>query len=189
MKRMLLTVLCVTVLASPAFAQWGNIAVFEDDQGLSCSITDNVSGLKHVFILHVNNQQGVKGSAFMIQETAGSTLQWLSATPLGTPTFLVIGDAHAAPGIIVAYAQCIATPSFPILDCSYFAAGTSAACSRIQIVPAPNTAQGEVLVIDCSDAEQVQPQNGQAIINEDGTCMCNVPVQESTWGKVKALYR
>jgi hypothetical protein len=55
----------------------------------------------------------------------------------------------------------------------------------IGIVPAPN--KPGVRAVDCAE-NSVIITGGQARVNPDGTCQCAVPVNETTWGNIKALY-
>jgi hypothetical protein len=63
-------------------------------------------------------------------------------------------------------------------------------CSTINAVPAPDAWTGTIEVVDCADTKLIG--RGQwVVINRDETCWwCGegYPTQESTWGKVKALY-
>lgn len=191
MKRILLTVLCVIVLATPAFVQAsniGNVAFFADDQGLSCNFNDNTTGLVSVYILHVNNVDGATASQFYIVPVGGPTMSFLAGSaPAG---YIALGDAfESTMGLSVAYGGCINSSSFLIYTLSYFASGTSPACSRLTFAAPTSVAEGEVIGADCSFAQIPMPLNGQLIINPDQSCQCNVATEETTWGKVKSLYR
>ena len=43
-------------------------------------------------------------------------------------------------------------------------------------------------LVTCDNYKELFAQLGQARVNADGTCDCQVPVQTKTWGGVKALY-
>jgi hypothetical protein len=30
---------------------------------------------------------------------------------------------------------------------------------------------------------------GDIVVNPDGSCMCDIPVESTTWGKIKELYK
>jgi hypothetical protein len=56
------------------------------------------------------------------------------------------------------------------------------------VVPDPNASSGRIEVVDCVGA--LLYGNGLVTsVNGNATCMCgSVRVEQSTWGRVKALY-
>jgi hypothetical protein len=64
--------------------------------------------------------------------------------------------------------------------------GAVAACSYVSVVNADNFVNP--IATDCLFGEY-PIKTGQAIVNPDGSCQCNVATQPSTWGRVKSLYR
>jgi hypothetical protein len=161
--------------ASMAFAQNGSIAVFSDAGGSDCNFID-VGSLNQVYVWHVNTP-GATASEWMLDVTQ---VGW---THLGdTPDFnLVIGTSIN--GASLSYEACL-VGSFQLMTVNFF--GSSAApCGLIGIVPAPN--KPGVRAVDCAE-NSVIITGGQARVNPDGTCQCAVPVNETTWGNIKALY-
>ncbi|MCK4776515.1 MAG: hypothetical protein KAT30_17080, partial [Candidatus Krumholzibacteria bacterium] len=73
----------------------------------------------------------------------------------------------------------------------YFAQGLSPPCSYIQVVADPLAYDPPgIQVADCAfPPNVVNATGGDVVVNPDASCMCNIPVEETTWGKVKALYR
>lgn len=187
MKKFVLTVLALVVVASPAFAQFGDISGYADAAGTSCNIVDNQPfAFIDVFFLH-KNTSGATASQFTVTLTGGSTFTYINSTE--APGMLRIGEANN--DMSLAYGGCL-TGDFLIVTVRYLGNGGSAACSRVTLTPAPSTPiPGEVAMVDCSvpSGELRIPATGQAIINPNVTCQCNVAVQETTWGGIKALYR
>jgi hypothetical protein len=188
MKKFVLTVLAIAVAASPAFAQIGDISAYADIAGLSCSIADNQGfAFIDVFVLHKHATSGGTASQWTMTLTGGATLQYVSTTE--APGMLRLGDANV--DCSIAYGGCV-LGDFLIATVRWIGFGTSPPCSRVTFTPAPTTPiPGQVAAVDCAvpSGNLVVPATGQAIINENGGCLCNVPVTESTWGGIKALYR
>ena len=176
MKRFLLIGVCLVFCASMASAQSGNIAVFSDLNGTGCTWVDAAPALQAVYIFHVN--------------TVGSTVsQWKLNAPA---TWSHLGEVADFPLVIgtsvvdcsVSYGGCL-SGSFKLMTVNFFGSGLEAPCTLFGIGPAP--LKEGVQVIDCADGRTFPP-GGMGIINPDGTCECDVPVEDTTWGGIKALY-
>lgn len=186
MKRSLLIAFCFVLCSSMAFAQprVGSLDVFSDPGYADCNFTDTIFGLITAYVLVTRAIDGTTAAQWMMDIPSAWTL-------LGTtsPFQTVIGDPLS--GIAIAYGQCM-TGSFLILTVSFFGDGLSPTCSFISIVPDPTAPSGKIEIVDCQ-LPNVQKwlfgPLGQGIVNGDGTCICTIPVQEATWGQLKALYR
>jgi hypothetical protein len=107
------------------------------------------------------------------------------------------GSANAFPTTIgdvfedvsVAYGSCMAGDVL-LITVNYFAQGLTPPCCGMRIVPGadPAAPQTDIIVVDCASTKW-PATGGTAIINSDGTCDCDVPVSESTWGGIKAMYQ
>lgn len=186
MKKFVLTVLALVVIAGPAFAQSGDISGYADAAGTNCNIGDTLPfAFIDVFFLHKHTSGGT-AAQFTVTLTGGSSLVYISSTE--APGMLRLGDANV--DMSIAYGGCV-VGDFLIATVRYLGNGTSAACSRVTLTPAPTTPiVGEIAMVDCENpANLAVPGKGEAIINPDGTCSCNVSVSEKTWGGIKALYR
>jgi len=175
MKRSVLIVLALMLTASMAFAQNGSIAVFSDAGGSSCNFADGGS-LVQVHIFHVNSP-GATASEWKLDV---SQVAW---THLGdTKDFdLVIGTSIT--GCAVSYESCL-TGSFRLMAVNFFGSNAEA-CALIGIVASPGKAG--VRAVDCNETSLLIP-GGQGRVNPDGTCQCTTPVEETTWGGIKAQY-
>jgi len=49
---------------------------------------------------------------------------------------------------------------------------------------------GDILAVDCSNpGVLIFPTGDRGIANQNQSCMCSVPVEETTWGQIKAQYQ
>ncbi len=184
MKKFVLTILAIVFAASPVLAE--DIGVYGDQAGLDCNITDT-AGLKEIFLLLKHNN-GATAVKFILNQDPGITFSYLSETVV--PGFLAIGNAMTGNGIEVAFPCQVGDVYF--MKISFFASGTSTACSYFSILPAANSPlPGEVVIVDCASpfGNILAVPGGQAIVNPNGTCPCDVAASEATWGAIKALYR
>jgi hypothetical protein len=90
-------------------------------------------------------------------------------------------------GIAIAYGACLAAP-IHVLTIQYFASGITPPCCYYPVVPDPNLPSGQIEVVDCAETI-VFATGGVGIINPDATCDCDVPTQDTTWGKVKSIFQ
>lgn len=186
MKKFVLTIIALTFAASPAFAQWGDVSGYADQAGTSCSIPDVGAGIHDIFLIIKHNTGGVRVVKFKVTWTH-------TMTPVGetvVPGFVSIGTA--ANGIEVGFPDCHPEDLY-FMKVTFFGSGSSPACSYFSVVAHPlSEVPGEVIQVDCNlpfgNIHAIP--GGQAIINTvPVTCDCNVAVNETTWGAVKALYR
>ncbi|HEX5133567.1 MAG TPA: hypothetical protein VFX92_13910, partial [Candidatus Krumholzibacteria bacterium] len=129
------------------------------------------------------------GSEFMITDPNLTGWSYSGSSVLNG--FLSIGSATT--GLALAYGGCLAGPAISCVAINMFGfSATGAVCGRIDVVPSP-TAGGIIKIVDCEFIE-FPATGGTAYVNPNGTCSdCNEPqpnaTEESTWGKVKSLYR
>jgi len=102
------------------------------------------------------------------------------------PQYLVaIGNSQQ--GIAIAYGVCSASP-IQVLTIQYFASGLSQTCCMYPVIPSMGAPSGQIEVVDCSET-LLWGSGLTSSVNADETCMCGaVKVEESTWGRVKAIY-
>jgi hypothetical protein len=188
MKRTLLIALCVVLGASAAFAQGvpGAINVYATPLHNDCNIYDTGPSLITLEVVH---EYGVfVGSSLfklnMPDCVGGIGTDW---TLLGSiiPWDLTIGDLFT--GISIAYGTCSNSPLL-LATINYFGNGLTPPCCYITVEADPGAASGQVEVVDCS-LNRMLGVGGSAIVNPDGSCECNVPVDTETWGGIKALYQ
>ena len=173
---------CAILLGFMSIAAYSDtIGVYDDTQGLSCNITDDMA-LKHVYVVHATSLGATASEWSAPLPACWTNTTWLSDTePFGMP-------GNSQTGKAVGYGTCQAGPSaIHVLTINYFVQGSSPPCCLYPVLP-PSWA-ATINVVDCDNV--LLPAVGlTSTINGDGTCPCGypVPVEESTWGKVKALY-
>jgi hypothetical protein len=184
MKKILLLTMAVICVSSLAYGQtqMGSIDIFADAAHTSCNITVPDADLFQVFVYHTNVITGSTASAWSIDHPA-------TFTNVGevSPFTLKVGNSDT--GVSFSYEQC-KTGTFLLLTVSYFGIAPTATCGLMTIIGDPNSTTGGVEIVDCAPfpGRTSWEQAGQARLNPDVTCMCSVPVEETTWGGIKALY-
>lgn len=183
MRYTLIIAVCLTLCVSTAAAQSGagSIAIFSDQAGTSCDFID-AGSLVTVYVFHVNHT-GAMYSQFKLDI---SNTSWIH---LGDSGFCLDICGISVDGVFVHYGECRTAPTY--LGLAHFFGSSEPACTTIGIVPDPAAPSGQIEAVDCSDPPvKVYPTGGVGVVNPDGTCPCNppIPVEQSTWGAVKALY-
>lgn len=182
MKKVLMLALAITMISSVAMAD--EISVFADTQGNACTFNFVGPNLYNAYVVH-KTVAGATGSQFKVVNNTGVTF---SASVMGG--FLAIGDAFT--NLSLAYGGCLAGPNIAVVQLTgaIFAAPATN-CGLIDVVAAPGTVG--ILNIDCTFAEIPANTGPFALGNAASSdCTCGiviVPTEQSTWGKVKSLYR
>ncbi len=180
MKKFVLTAMLLAIVVTPAMAI-EDLGLYADQTGLNCQVTDTVAGIKRVYVVHTNSN-GATGSEFLV-DTSTSTMSLIVASvPAG---MLSIGNSDT--GISIAYQEC-KLGTFLVLTLTFDNFGTTAPCSRLRLLEDPTAFPPQRIYADCGSLPHAFP-GGQAIVNVDGTCPCNVATEQTTWGTIKALYR
>ncbi len=206
MKIIIITALLLALSVGVVFAQGGSITLSAiPDQPFDCDIIDFAPGLVTVYLIHMYTP-GAMGARFMVEYGAD-----VAMTYLGEEMNYVVESGNALTGITVCYEACLSSP-IVIGEILYFGHGLSAPCSYMSVEPHPEASWLEVL--DC-EMNVVYGTGGIAIVNSDGGCYCDlppvypsapgndrgtssktsnppfcatVPVHQSPWGQIKALY-
>lgn len=182
MKRIVLLTLVVLCVSNLAFAQEpGSFDIFADITMTSCNIYD-VPGLVELYIFHTHASL-VGGSLWMLEATNGAEGLAHVGDTAQFPTTIGVTIS----GISVSYGACLSSP-IHLVTANFVGAGTTGACGLFSIVASPDSQFDQVEVADCDFQRLLIPRGGQARLNPDATCMCQVPVQETSWGGIKALY-
>jgi hypothetical protein len=182
MKRLLLFTVLSLLVAGAAFSQAGSIGIFPDAGGTGCDIVD-AGGLVQVHYYHVYHQ-GATASQWMLD------LSGLSWTHLGDTWSFPTAIGSSITGISLGYGSCMPAPTY--LGVSNFFGSNAPTCSPIQIVADPASLSGLIEGVDCgSPANKTYPTGDLEMVNADLGCSCpgSSPVESTTWGSVKALYR
>jgi hypothetical protein len=91
--------------------------------------------------------------------------------------------------VSVGYGACLGEP-IHVLTILYFGQGATQVCCQYPVLPNPATVSGLIEVVDCQN-NLIFGMGETTWLNSDGTCPCGilVKVEESTWGRIKAMYR
>jgi len=184
MKKVVFLAMAVVFVASMAFAQAGSVGVFADPMGLNCNLVDQAPmGLKQYMVVHVytTGATAVQYRAKVPVCMTATGAMWLSDTNMFA---VAVGNSQI--GIGIAYGSCKVGPIHTQII-NVFAMGTTPACCRWIVDADPNVTSGKIEGSDCAFVV-FNPTGGQAFINPNLTCQCNVPAQDTTWGQVKSLY-
>lgn len=182
MKKFVLTVAILTLGASQAFAQADILGLYADQAMNECNITIPVNIPTTMYVMH-NSTSGATASQFQLSDPRTATFI-TTGVNLASGSYIAIGDPFT--GVSVAYTACL-TGTFGVYNISFLALGVALPnCTYITLGPDP--VSGKTQIADCNFFE-IEVTGAQAILNADGTCDCDVATQETTWGKVKSLYR
>ena len=190
MRRILLLAGCMMLITGGTLAQGGFLHVWGDSARCVCD-PDNTAGFMFVHVIH-EGSPGATACQFAVQIN-GVPLTWVGDYSYFTS---VIGNTQS--GIAVAYGECMVSP-IHVVRMTYL--GVSNPCDMIRIVADPTTVPPGIYATDCATPvpNLLVIGGGTTYINTDGTCWncspyydppwCTVPVEKTTWGKVKEIYR
>lgn len=185
----LLLFLCVYALYwGNAGAQGGGLLFVAADQGASSREFTDTQGLCTIYIVHDDLAGGSQYSAVRFKiDNNDFTGTWVG----DNTSFQTVGNSQS--GISVVYSGCLQPPVLA-LAVTYACEGTSG-CTTVSLVPDPGSLQGQIEAYDCDDQLVSPPVVAELCVNgslvEDdfiGFCSCQVPVEPSTWGAIKAVY-
>jgi len=179
MKKALLLTLVLMLGATMAFAQNGSIGVFADNMGANCNLPAVPGSFLNVYFVHVN-ALGATASQWAAPAPACFSAIRLADLPVFSVNF-----GNTSVGITVGYPTC-KTGTFHIMTALYQVLGAPAACCRWYVIPDPSLASGKIEIPDCAYV-MAYGTGGQALVG--AMCpTCNVPLEDTTWGQMKALY-
>lgn len=189
-KVLLIVVACLVFAPIPAAANpipWGGpISAYADPAGSDLCLYDTGEGILTVYI--------VDNRAYWYPATGATASQFAAPKPAcleGTyldesSPFVTAGNSQS--GIIVMYGGCRVEGPFLILTIRYTVHGATPAGCAYEVVPDPADPTGEVTFVDCTPAV-VTAWGGVAYINGYGGLCDEVATDETTWGRIKSLYR
>ena len=172
MKRMLLLLVSGLLISNVAMAD--HIGIYADASGTSCTL---VSGFNpNVTIIH-KFTYGATGSRFRVDFGGNGFFAFNSP-------FVTVGSLDH--DLSVGYGQCL-NGCIPL---GQIVTNLTILGSSVRVVPAevfPN-----IIYTDCSFGEYPATGGIAHVGYDNGDCAgnpCTVPVEPTTWGSVKALYR
>ena len=168
MKKLLLLTLCFSLLASAAFAD--HIGVFSDATGGNCYLGAPGQFNPNATVIH-KFTTGATGSRFKVTFPAGTAFFGFNTT------YVPVGALNS--DLSLGYGQCLSGSIVLGTINAIYTAGTG------QVEKAD--LQAFILYTNCLFAE-LPASGGQFFVGPFGDCPHD-PVEPSTWGSVKALYR
>lgn len=182
MGRSLLLACCIVLCASVAFGQAGAIGVFSDMNGTDCNLWDNVTNVCLYHVVYINHG-GAQAVQFAAPKPPCHMGIWLSDIYYSP---IILGDSQT--GVVIGFGGCYLAPTL-VLTMQYLCLGTTGSCCTYRVIPDPAAASGLIEAVDCNNVT-VYPAGNCAVVNPDASCPCwATPVEGSTWGGIKALYR
>jgi len=152
----------------------GRLALFTDSTYADTTIVDVAPGTLTVYVVHLGIASAA-ASQFSVRAHDGFTGVWVEET---SPFSVTVGDSPN--GIAIDYGGCKLTPIL-VLAITYQLLGTSAPCGYLAVEPHPGSMTGMIDVVTCTDPAYA---SGGTVGTE-----CPLPTTESTWGRIKSLYR
>jgi hypothetical protein len=177
--NVMLTLLVAAASPSKSQPSIDTINIYADAAHTVNHIVDAGPRTVTTYVVH-ETTSGATSSTFKIVGSVGFTGVWVSET---SPFATVIGTTPN--GVEMGYAGCI-YPSALLFEVTYMLFGTSNSCSFLEVVKHPN--YPFIYSSNCSADEPGPAKGGKLMVNPDATCT-TVRARESTWGRIKSLYR
>jgi hypothetical protein len=168
--------------ATLAFAQAGRIGLFSDIAGTNCAITDAAPGLLPVYAVHIGTS-GATACEFSAPKPTCFTASYLSDTAV-----FGVSLGTSPVGVSIGYGVC-KTVDTHVLTINFFAQGTTLPCCIYPVGPHTLTGATTPQMVDCEEA-LINAAGQSGVVNSNLSCTCPmiIPAQDSSWGKIKALY-
>ncbi len=179
---------CLLFAASAAANPVGTssgFTVYADPSGTGGDIIDT-GGLIALYVIHVGRDPAM-ASQFIAPRPA-----CLDATYIGDAHQFAVTIGDSQTGISIAYGQCL-DPPIHILTIHYFGSGNTGSCCYYSLDCDPRdlaAVPGKISVVDCSTSEPTRfyVEAGYSWINYSWATGCLVPVENTTWGRIKSQY-
>jgi len=148
--------------------EYGKILIFSDAAFTDSTLVDNGPRIANIYIVHADFSDAT-GVSFRTEASAGFTGVWLGETSPWSPYF--VGTTPT--GASVSYAKCVLEDVL-LFTVTYQLFGTSSPCSDLHVAARPISS-------DCHFFDWYSDTGGLHV-------NCPVAVEQTTWGRVKALY-
>lgn len=180
MIRILLVMSCFVICANAALSEDSFIGAYSEMDGTSC----NFDGPTPVWIVHINSP-GVTELFFKVDWPVGPWHVYVWAISGA----IVSGSIWT--GIHVWWDDGCRSGTYIVGDISWGSDEPIPNCTQIGIVAHPDRPSGRIEGLDCNQ-NTVYITGQYAVVNpvpEECWCDSPVPVEQTTWGQIKALYR
>jgi hypothetical protein len=161
---------------------------FSADAVMSTCVVSDAPGLVRVHMFHTGSLPAA--GVFFFAPTPPC---WVGATWLGdiivSPWLPGYANSHSPNGLAVTYQACVQPPIY-LGYMNFLVSGQALPCCEYHVI-APTGSPGVVGVSNCDLQTYRVASTRPAIINGNSNCPCESPLStaETTWGRVKALYR
>lgn len=173
-------------LATPARGQAGEIRLFADTLYTKCWHEEELYGTYsvQVYVVH-QHTPGATGCRFKLK--ASMSLSWIYMSE--TSLYATTGNTQT--GLRVDYGACLSS-NILVTTVTYLRDNQSGYCATVTPVPDPGAPSGMIEVYDCEGNTLLGDSEPLTVNPREGVCevWCSIaiPVGDTTWGRVKALY-
>jgi hypothetical protein len=183
MKKVLVALILGALAMSAEAQRNDSIDLYSDAAFNSRVALDQVPGTLKVFVVHDPHAASAQAvsAAFRITTSPGFTGVWLADV---TPHAFLLGSSPNGVSVVYNFGCFVLTEPTLLLEVTYSVFGTSENCSFLEVASHPD--YGVVYVQGC-ELETIAAVGGKLTINPNEGC-ASLPVESSTWGRVKALY-
>jgi hypothetical protein len=180
-------IILLVALSVPSYAADYTLGFFTDEDASSCEIYNSEPAMIRVHMIVYGTAESAGTVTFYAPTPACWDAAWLGDEI--DDAFLFLGSTHSEQfGISITFTGCHELP-VRLGSMSFWASGSQPCCTY-QAYAAPVAHYVEV--IDCSLGRH-EARYESVVINPDESCSCTassvVSTTETSWGKVKALYR
>ena len=183
-------VVLLTLRGTDAHGQSGGFFLVAADSAATSRELSDTSGVCTIYVVQEALHAGAEFTAVRFKISNNDfTGIWLG----DTSGFATVGNSQD--GIAVSYGTCLQPPIL-VLSVRYFCTGTSG-CTTVTLAPDPSSASGQIASYDCTGTP-LSPLgiaelcvNGVVVPDDTGfgICDCTSPVEEGTWGRIKAIFQ
>jgi hypothetical protein len=177
--------------ANPIPRPTGHVSPYVDIAGTDY-LTGNPEGIVRIYFFLESWMTGewVTGVGFSAPKP-----NCFNAEFLGEVLYFATAIGHIQTGVGIAFGACLTSSRVLLGKLTYEAVG-SLPCCHYWVCPDPAAPSGKIELVDCNDTKHLGT-GGALVLNtatypcEDSNttpCQQPVPVESSTWGKVKSLY-
>jgi hypothetical protein len=190
LKTAIAFVLFVLASFQPALGQsGGHIGIFSDNPGFSeCDLHEVVGVPNFAYVVHTNTYEASE-SQFKVQDNWGA---FRAGEFYGGNLFLGSTESHSIyDGGWFVYVGCKPMPHLIVTLQIIPFLPTPSCLATLEVVPDPILPSGQIEVVDCESTVRFAT-GGTLYVNPDPFRWCRCPLiatEESTWSRVKALYR
>ncbi|MGD8415271.1 MAG: hypothetical protein PVF33_13610 [Candidatus Latescibacterota bacterium] len=190
MKAFLIALVMAMCFEAAAAQQGGQLELWADPLRSSCEIVESPSGITEVHMIHA----GSITAASMERFTVPIPPCWIGATWVADELApgLIVGMGNTQDplfGMVISYAGCL---DLPVYLGKILVATTGQSEPCCDLVAEPAREYPHTYTLECATPVVVWTVEYRgAIVNATSECPCEgaVPVERSTWGLIKALYK